>query len=49
MPREAMDGRSGDLQEVQAENCSCIFCTPIIPDGRMPREAMDDVQDVQVS
>jgi hypothetical protein len=37
MPREARDGRSGDVQEVLAENRSCIFCTPAIPGGRMPR------------
>ncbi len=34
MPREARDDRSGDVQDVRTENCSCVFGTPAIPGGR---------------
>ncbi|BAO43145.1 hypothetical protein TBH_C0199 [Thiolapillus brandeum] len=29
--------RSGDVQDVRAEKCSCIFGTSALPGGRMPR------------
>ena len=41
MSQRARDGGETNVQEVRAENCSCIFRTPHIRVGRMSQGARD--------